>query len=295
MAGEPAEDPDGATIGSVVRLSISNGLNRLLDHDLRLRLTPENPPVLSVHQARVATRRLRSDLKTFRQLLDPVWLEHTMTELKWLGAVFGRIRDLDVLAERVGSDGGLDQGRHELCTALECQRSEASRQLTIALNDRRYFHLLERLAAAATLPPIEAGKGAEPAVDQLPPLMWHQYKALRRRVRHGGRHPDDARLHRIRIGAKQLRYASEAASPYLGKSAVRSAKAAKHLQTVLGEHHDAVAAEKWFREIAAVGGPTAAFEAGLLTAQARRQRADVEGSWRKAWRDVTHAIGRARS
>ena len=46
------------TLGDLVQLSLANGLGRLLDHDYRLRVNPTDPPVRSVHQARVATRRL---------------------------------------------------------------------------------------------------------------------------------------------------------------------------------------------------------------------------------------------
>ncbi len=50
---------------------------------------------------------------------------------------------------------------------------------------------------------------------------WH---ALRRQVRKSGHDPSDERLHRIRIKAKQLRYAAEAATPVMGKAARRTAK-----------------------------------------------------------------------
>ena len=94
-----------ATVGDVIRSSIANGYERLLDHDYRLRLRPGDPPEHAVHQARVATRRLRSDLKTFGPFLDPVWLRHTTAELKWLGNRLGQVRDADVLAQRLRECG----------------------------------------------------------------------------------------------------------------------------------------------------------------------------------------------
>ena len=56
----------------VVHAAISASVLRLLRHDPGVRLgdDPEQ-----VHQARVATRRLRSDLRTFRSLLVPEWDE----------------------------------------------------------------------------------------------------------------------------------------------------------------------------------------------------------------------------
>jgi inorganic triphosphatase YgiF len=67
---QPARLGRRATVGDVIANSIANGYERLLDHDYRLRLQPVDPPPHAVHQARVATRRLRSDLKTFRAFLD---------------------------------------------------------------------------------------------------------------------------------------------------------------------------------------------------------------------------------
>ena len=57
--------------------------------------------VEELHQMRVATRRLRAFLRAGRDLLDPVWAEPLREELRWLGGVLGRVRDLDVL---VGSE-----------------------------------------------------------------------------------------------------------------------------------------------------------------------------------------------
>jgi CHAD domain-containing protein len=288
-----------ATIRSAVELSIRNGLDQLLDHDVLLRLTPADPPKRSVHQARVATRRLRSDLKTFRSLLDPVWLEHTTTELKWLGTMFGQVRDLDVLTERlessdVGTDVGTDDGGEaerdggaELGAILDRQRQGAILELGESLQSDRYLELLERLAAASSLPPLrDPGPGAASAADVFPSLVRHQYKALRHRVDQGGRHPEDAQLHRIRIGAKQLRYAAEAATPFVGKAARRTGKQAKQLQTILGEHHDAVAAEAWLRQVEGEATYLGGFAAGRLVAAARAEKVKRAKRWKRVWRDI---------
>ena len=56
-----------------------------------------------VHQARVATRRLRSHLRTFRKLLEPEWAEPLRDELGWLGDELGGVRDADVLLDRLKS------------------------------------------------------------------------------------------------------------------------------------------------------------------------------------------------
>ena len=58
--------------------------------------TPEG-----VHQARVATRRLRSDLRTFRRSSIPTSPPPCATSSGWLAAILGEVRDGDVLLERL--------------------------------------------------------------------------------------------------------------------------------------------------------------------------------------------------
>src|SRR5436305_14018460 len=71
-AGSPEVPPvrlhPGSQAGDAVRAALAAGVSRLLRHDPGVRVgdDPED-----VHQARVATRRLRADLRTFRGLLDP--------------------------------------------------------------------------------------------------------------------------------------------------------------------------------------------------------------------------------
>lgn len=114
-------------------------------------------------------------------------------------------------------------------------------------------------------------------------LVGRRWRALRKRVRSAGRHPTDRQLHRIRIGAKQLRYAAEAAVPVVGKPARRLAAAAEDLQTVLGEQHDAVTAEAWFRERALEGPAAATLAAGRLTVVQQRRQLEYRGEWRTEW------------
>jgi CHAD domain len=83
------------------------------------------------------------------------------------------------------------------------------------------------------------------AYGTLPGLVRGQWRSLRRRVRRAANNPSDKDLHQIRIGAKQLRYAAEAAAPEMGKRAKKTAKASEKLQTVLADHHDAVGATEW--------------------------------------------------
>lgn len=285
----PARIGRRATLRDIVRLSIANGLEQLLDHDYRLRLQADDPPPHSVHQARVATRRLRADLKTFAPLLDPVWLRHATAELKWLGNRLGQVRDADVLARRLGG-----AGTGELLARLATQRGGFSAELAEAINGDRYMSLLERLRAGAYSPPFQVDGQTlkqlghtpladDPANDLLPVLVGTQWTRLGKRVRKVGHKASDKQLHHIRIASKQLRYAAEAASPVIGKAARRTARRAKDLQSLLGDHHDAVAAEEWLQGVALDGTGSAGFAAGQLACTAQREQRQLRGKWNGMW------------
>src|SRR5207302_6077556 len=55
----------------------------------------------AVHDMRVATRRMRSTLRTFRPLLDATRTEPLRRELHWLAGLLGAVRDGDVMAARL--------------------------------------------------------------------------------------------------------------------------------------------------------------------------------------------------
>ena len=87
----------------------------------------------------------------------------------------------------------------------------------------------------------------------------------------------DVALHEARKAAKRARYAADAAEPALGKQARRFAKRMKAVQSVLGDHQDAVTARTVAREIgmqAHLAGENA-FSFGLLNERAHRDAAGV--------------------
>ena len=305
LADRPAPRPEANELGrrssleEVVRASIKAGLDRLLDHDVVLRLDPGNPPDHDVHQARVATRRLRSDLKTFRSVLDPAWVGHTREDLKWLGEALGRVRDADVLITGLsrGTKGSpIDAaGQRELLGHLAEQRRIAVRQLSYVLEgDNRYPRLLDRLDGGAQAPPFlattRAGRNARtpgaksPARRFLPQMVGTSWRSMRKQVRRAGDRPSPGELHRIRIKAKQLRYAAEVATPVMGKPAQRTATAAETVQTVLGDYHDAVVAEEWLWNQALGASPWGSFSAGQLTVEQRRRQFRLKKRWCKDWK-----------
>lgn len=288
-----------ASVDQVVRRGIGTALRRLLDHDYRIRLDPAHPAPEAIHQARVASRRLRSDLKTVGDVLDPVWLRHTRDDLQWLGSALGAVRDCDVLADYLAGErlqGTVDaEGQAVLVAMLRRERTEACRTVARVIASDRYLTLLDRLHAAVSNPPLaEPSASTELARDVLPPLVGRQWRKLKKAARRADRRPTDRQLHKVRIRAKQVRYAAELLSPVLGKPALSAAKAAKHLQTLLGHHQDAVVAQQWLRRHAEGGAGIVGYAAGQLAADQRRRQLEARAGWVSRWRRLDRANRRHR-
>lgn len=280
-----------ATPVDAVRAALASSVVRLLRHDAGVRLgdDPEE-----VHQARVATRRLRSDTRTFAPLLDEGWTEPLRAELGWLADLLGAVRDADVLLERmrrraaeVEGDAGIPDGGRlaPLLKRLEREREEARGRLLEGLRGERYVALLDRLVEAAGEPRFSPA-AAELGMDELPALASRSWRRLRDAVRRLGSHPTEEELHSVRIAAKRARYAAEAVQPAVGRDARRFAEAVAGIQGVLGEHHDAVVAAAWLRRAAPGLSPTGAFLAGRISAGEEALAAASARAWRRSWKKL---------
>lgn len=280
-----AVEPDrGATVGDVATAALRRSVRALVDHDHVIRLD-DDPE--GVHAARVATRRLRSDLRTLAPALDVAAVGDLRVEVGWLAAVLGEVRDLDVMGERLRSSvdrlDPLDRADGALVVQrLVEPREQALDRLLTALRTDRYLDLLERLVDLADRPPLtrEARAAARSA---LPRLVRPAVSRLRRAIEALGDTPSDDDLHAVRILAKRARYATEVAAPVTGDPAPRLVAALAHLQDVLGELHDTEVAVAWLRSSVPVVPHAQAMVLGQLVASERRVAADARDQWRAAW------------
>jgi CHAD domain-containing protein len=271
---EPEEPAADGTAASALAAAVRVQHARILAHDpgTRLGADPE-----SLHDMRVATRRLRAFLRAGRPLLDPAWADELRAELGWLGDALGPARDLDVLVDHLREEAaslGAEEaaGAEILLAALAKERRAARRNLVRALEDERYDALLDRLEAAGD-PPLAPEDRASPTLVD----VWRSEHARLRKAVHGlAADPDDPALHRVRIKVKRARYAAELA----GLDAY--VRAAKALQDVLGEHQDAVVAETRLRGLAA-SHPEAAVAAGSLLERERTRQHRTKAVWRRRW------------
>jgi CHAD domain-containing protein len=280
--------PSKPTARQVIKAAFESSVARLLLQlpSARLGADPEG-----VHQARVAARRMRSDLKTFEPLLDAEWAIGLGTELKSLIDVLGAVRDADVLGvtlrDAVDRHASIDRDAADrVLRELQQQRRSARRRLLRHLNDERSMQLLDRLVEASA-DPATRPRADRPARDVMPKLVRKRWKRLDRAIRSLGGHPAPEDLHAVRILAKRVRYAADAVAPAAGKQARKFAADAAAIQDALGELNDAAVTGAWLAESAQrLDGP-AAFVAGrmleLIAAEARTQNR----RWRAAHASMT--------
>jgi CHAD domain-containing protein len=281
----PVPLPKKPSAGDLVHHAIAASVVRILRHDPGVRVgdDPED-----VHQARVGTRRLRSDLRTFASLLDDEWLASIRDELRWLARSLGAVRDADVLLDRLRRQSATlpepdTAGLAPVFRRLAKERDQARAEVLEALHSPRYVALVEGLVAAARRPPCRKAAAA-PAADVVPGLVARPLKKLRTAVKEL---PDGAapeKLHRIRILAKRARYATEAAEPVAGAEAEALAEALAAVQDVLGAYQDAIVAEAWLRSAADGTDAAGSLAVGELIALQLTEAEGCRKRWPKAWK-----------
>jgi CHAD domain-containing protein len=246
----------------------------------------------AIHQMRVTARRLRSTLQSFPMIWPASATDHLKDELKWLGRVLGDARDAEVLSEyfRAGlaaTPAELVLGPAEARITVHFAPQDAATRSAVlqTLDSRRYLALLGELDRLLGQRP-SAPAARAPASEVLPEAVARAYRRTRRRMRQARRTPAgpqrDIALHEARKAAKRARYAAEAVVPAFGKDARRFAKRMKAVQSVLGDHQDAVTARETARDIgvhAHLAGENA-FTFGLLHERAHRDALDYQ---RQAW------------
>ncbi len=240
----PAQPEPEAPAIEHLKHSLAQHVWWLLAHDPGTRLGTE---IESLHQMRVATRRLRAVLRTARPILLPTWGISLQQELSWLSKLLGPARDLDVqIAYFIDESGRLSQRDRPLLAQflahLRTQRVAVQQVVLSELTSARYFELIHQLQQAAEFPSV---------VDSpigIRQLAEGEFRKLRKAIRRLRPSPSDVALHKIRIKTKRARYAAELARSSVGKPAIRFMKAARAVQDLLGQHQDAIQAERYLRQ-----------------------------------------------
>ncbi|MEU2059302.1 CYTH and CHAD domain-containing protein [Streptomyces sp. NPDC013455] len=252
----------------------------------------------SVHRMRVATRRARSTLRTFRALLDRTVTDPLATELKWLAGELGVDRDQEVLADRLSTaldalPPALVGGpvRERLTAWAQARHGAAHARLTGVLDSRRHLALLDGLDTLLTDPPLRPAAGKKPE-KALAKAVRKDLARLTDALDHALALPPgedrDLALHQARKKAKRTRYAAEATTEALGAPSRSLTSAMKSLTTLLGDHQDSVMARHALRELAAVAHAAGegAFTYGLLYGREEARAAALEAELPARWAKI---------
>ncbi len=281
-----------ATIAQLVARAILVPVESLVDNDHRVRLGDPG----GLHNARVATRRLRSHLRTYRTILDRAWSESLRQELRWLGDRLGHVRDADVMIERLETRiddlAAEDQGpAGQLVAQLEATRDRDRTVLSDAMRSARYTALLDALVDAARAPRLQSARVSTEHWHTARRLVRKPWKRTRETVHQLPKTPTNEQLHDVRRRAKHARYALESVEPLVGKGGRRSIKRLTELQDQLGEQHDATVVIDWLRHAAIdATDPRVAFAAGQIARSFAVNERVHRRHWRKAWREVKQSI-----
>ena len=272
----------------VLQRRLAEQVAELLRRDHEIRLGKDE----GIHRARVACRRLRSALATFRPLVDREVTDPLREEIKWLGTQLGGARDAKVVRQRLTELAGDEEevagaARRRIDEAYSRRREAADQVVATTLASARYFELLDALDRLAAEPPW-TGVAEADARDVLPRRVRKDWKRLRRRVEavEGAADRDEA-MHEARKAAKRLRYAAETLRPVWGKQAKRLVKAAKGVTTLLGERQDTVMSRAVLAELTAqaqeAGEDTFTF--GRLHAREELRAAELDDEFFTVWAD----------
>ncbi|NEC90635.1 CYTH and CHAD domain-containing protein [Streptomyces sp. SID12501] len=288
---EPAEP---VTAGDHVLAYVRAQRDAILDLDPAVRQDAEE----SVHDMRVATRRLRSTFKSFRTVLDRKVTDPIGDELKWLAGELGVGRDHEVLAERLGTVLGelppaLVHGpvSERLGTWSEAGHGGSRRRLLGVLDSARYLTLLDTLDALVAEPPVLKGAAKKPE-KVLAEAVRKDFAKVSALVGEAMEQPSgadrDLGLHEARKRAKRTRYSAETATPALGVPAKALTRSMKSLQSLLGDHQDSVMVRTTLGELSAVAHAAGedTFTYGLLYGREERRAARVEETLPEEWKTI---------
>jgi CHAD domain-containing protein len=225
--------------------------------------------VHSVHQARVATRRLREALPVLRASVDSHALTRARQQVREMTRALGPVRELDValqhldefVARGVFSARALTRVRQTITR----ERLERRQQMLIAITPGKVEKLRLRLTAVGSGPPIGGKPGA---IREASRQVGKRAGRLAHAIERAGALYSPERLHAIRVAAKKLRYALEIERELKRSRVTARIRQLKTLQDELGRMHD--------------------FE--MLADHAKRLQAQVAGSDRRLATDLDAVV-----
>ncbi len=277
-----------ASVEDAMNAVIRNALVQFIDNWPAL-LDAELPE--SVHQMRVALRRLRAALALFEKAFPGAGFSRFRKDAKELANALGPARDQDVFIALVSQGPQqiftAEPSFEALLSASSAQRLEAYRQakeIISAPQASRFVLELQAFVASRgwrnALGTEELPRLGRPARD----LAGDSIERLYRRARKFGKDimsGDPEQRHDLRIVLKNLRYASEFFGSLYDPVALRKfTKAVGALQEALGAHNDSVSALDLVKHDAM---PSQSLAAGIIMGWCAREMSSPELHLRDQW------------
>lgn len=177
----------------------------------------------TIHQIRVAIRRLRAAMRLFRTFVRDENQGPLKAELRLIAGELGEARDLDVFIAHMLEDAPQTQDTDFLALRQEYEerRARSYDNAAALLASPRFSHAILTLAQW-----IECGDWLKAGPDKTPALpkfaarqLTRCWKQVRRQIANHKKLDEEAR-HGWRIGVKKLRYACEFFAPlFMGPEA----------------------------------------------------------------------------
>jgi CHAD domain-containing protein len=240
-----------------------------------------------IHQSRVAMRRIRSNLRTFRLALDPKWGTSLRAELAWYANQLGQARDLQIIQGTIARTGPEVIAPDEVAAleaVLDARTAAALADIVAERGGARRFQLTEQMMVLWDGPAFKE-RAKRPAVQVLDPMLHRAWHDLRGAARAARKEPTDAHLHKVRIRLKDLRYGCDTVALVEGGPARKTAKAAERLQNQLGDLHDAAFAIEWLEDLARTE-PDLKDPIDQLVAVQRDEGAAARKGWKRGLKEV---------
>jgi CHAD domain-containing protein len=205
-----------------------------------------------VHQARVATRRLREAVPVLTSGVKGARTRKARTKIRRLTRALGTVRELDVtlhIIDELVRRPGIPRNALEDVRAHVVLERDSRRALMLERLDQVNSEKLAR--RLRTIGVALANSGGETWRDTLASRLLKRSTRFGAAVKDAGLIYTPDRLHRVRIAAKKLRYTLELAADSGTAAAEPLVRTLKRVQNTLGRLHDLQVLQHYIAEVQA--------------------------------------------
>jgi CHAD domain-containing protein len=193
----------------------------------------------SVHQARVATRRLREALPVLRASVNSTALTRVRRQVRKMTRALGPVRELDVSLAHLDAlaNKNLVSARalSRVRNALARERAAKRRQMLTTITPGKLERLRHQLGHVSSGP--EKPQSAA-TLEEARRQVTKRARRLVVAIEHAGGLYLADRLHAVRVATKKLRYAMEIERELRRSRVTARVTQLKRLQDLLGRMHD---------------------------------------------------------